>query len=162
MGNSVGHWEGDTLVIESTNLSEKVPSFGPNPSSALGTDKTARLTERLSRLSEGTLLYEFTVDDPAILTGSVTAALPMRKLDVPIFEYACHEGNYGMINLLTGARAEEGRSSLGWGRVRLRLCVAEWADDQPPAELSRIPIPVRQHWTRGEALPSLRPEPSRY
>ena len=107
MGNSVGHWEGDTLVIESTNLSEKVASFTPSPSSALGTGKTGRLTERISRLSEGTLLYEFTVDNPAILTESVTAVLPMRKLDVPIFEYACHEGNYGMTNLLSGARAEE-------------------------------------------------------
>ena len=107
MGDSRGHWDGDTLVVETTNFSDKVPSFGPSPMSALGTGRTARLTERFTRLGPDILLYEFTVDDAATLTQPVTAAIPMRKSPLDIFEYACHEGNYGMTNLLSGARAEE-------------------------------------------------------
>ena len=107
MGDSRGHWDGDTLIVETTNFNDKVPSFGPGPMRALGTGTTARLTERFTRISADILLYEFTIDDASTLTQPVTAALPMRKSPLDIFEYACHEGNYGMTNLLSGARAEE-------------------------------------------------------
>ena len=65
------------------------------------------LTERFSRLNEDTLLYEYTVDDPTIFAGPFTVAVPMRRSDEPMFEYACHEGNYGLLNILVGARVTE-------------------------------------------------------
>ena len=65
------------------------------------------LIERFTRVDTETLLYEFTVDDPSGWTSAWTAAVPMMKSDVPIFEYACHEGNYGMVGMLGGARATE-------------------------------------------------------
>ena len=75
--------------------------------SALGTGMTLRLTERFTRVSDDTLLYEYTVDDPATFTQPFTVALPMRQSANLIYEYACHEGNYGMVNTLSGARAQE-------------------------------------------------------
>ena len=74
---------------------------------AIGTGLTVTLTERFRRLDAATLLYEYTVDDPTIFTRPFTAAVPMRRNDEPMFEYACHEGNYGLLNILRGARAEE-------------------------------------------------------
>ena len=65
------------------------------------------MTERFTRLDADTLLYEYTVDDPTIFTRPFTVVVPMRRSDEPMFEYACHEGNYGLLNILTGARAEE-------------------------------------------------------
>ena len=106
-GDSRGHWEGDTLVVESRNFSEKTGSFDPSALTALGTGATLRLTERLTRISDETLLYEYTVDDPATFTRPFTIALPMRWAEMPIFEYACHEGNYAVPNLLAGARVAE-------------------------------------------------------
>ena len=66
-----------------------------------------RVVERFTRVDADTLLYEYTIDDPESFTRSWKAMFPMRKTEGPIFEYACHEGNYGMFNLLTGARAQE-------------------------------------------------------
>ena len=74
---------------------------------AIGTGLTVALTERFQRIDEDTLLHEYTVDDPTIFTRSFTVAVLMRRSDEPIFEYACHEGNYGLLNILRGARAEE-------------------------------------------------------
>ena len=74
---------------------------------AIGTGLTVALTERFTRVDEDTLLYEYTVDDPTIFTRPFTVAVPMRRNDEPMFEYACHEGNYGLLNILSGARAEE-------------------------------------------------------
>ncbi len=68
---------------------------------------TMRLTERFSRVDRDTLLYEFTIDDPATWTKPWTAQVPMRKSAQPMYEYACHEGNYGVYNILAGARAKE-------------------------------------------------------
>ena len=65
------------------------------------------MVERFTRVDAGTLLYEFTVDDPMTWTRPWSAAVPMTKTEGPIYEYACHEGNYGMFNILTGARAQE-------------------------------------------------------
>jgi hypothetical protein len=111
MGSSRGHWEGDTLVVETTNFTGLTASFAPSVRSAVGTGATLHLTERFSRIAEDTLLYEFTVNDPASFTRPFTAAIPMKAGAAPLFEYACHEGNYGMLNLLSGARAQEREAS---------------------------------------------------
>ena len=106
MGDSRGYWDGDTLVVESTNFSDKVASFNPSVATAVGDGSTLRLTERFRRAADDTLLYEFTVDDPTTFTRPFTAALPMKRGE-GMFEYACHEGNYGLFNILAGARAAE-------------------------------------------------------
>ena len=111
MGSSRGHWEGDTLVVETTNFTDQTASFAPSVRSAVGSGTTLHLTERFQRVDEDTLLYEFTVDDQTSFTRPFTAAIPMRRGAAPLFEYACHEGNYGMLNLLTGARAQEREAS---------------------------------------------------
>jgi len=99
MGDSRGRWEGDTLVVDTTNF--------PDEANFRGASAALHLTERLRRVDADTLHYEFTVDDPQTWTRPWSAAMPMRTAEGPIFEYACHEGNYGMFNLLAGARAEE-------------------------------------------------------
>ena len=109
MGDSRGRWAGDTLVIETTNFTDKTASFNPTIQSAAGTGATLHLVERLTRIGEGALRYEFTVDDPHTFTRPFTGVIPMATADGPLFEYACHEGNYGMFNLLAGARAQEAR-----------------------------------------------------
>ena len=111
MGSSRGHWEGDTLVVETTNFTGLTASFAPSVRSAVGTGATLHLTERFSRIAGDTLLYEFTVNDPTSFTRPFTAAVPMKRGAAPLFEYACHEGNYGMLNLLSGARAQEREAS---------------------------------------------------
>ena len=99
MGDSRGHWDGDTLVIETTNLNGKNPFRGSS-------DKM-KVTERLWRADANTLGYRFTIDDPGTWTEPWTAEAPMTKSVGPIFEHACHEGNYGVRNTLAGARREE-------------------------------------------------------
>ncbi len=94
-------------MVETRNFTDRTASFSPSVRSSIGTGTTLHLTERFSRLDADTLLYEFTVDDAASFTGPFTAALPMKRGGAPMFEYACHEGNYGMLNLLSGARAQE-------------------------------------------------------
>ena len=104
MGDSRGHWEGDTLVIDTVNFKEGgTGTIGLR----VTTDEKLHLIERFSRRDAKTLLYEFTVDDPTIWTKPWTASVPMTKSDEPIYEYACHEGNYGMEDILAGARAQE-------------------------------------------------------
>jgi hypothetical protein len=107
MGDSRGHWEGDTLVVKTTNFSDKTASFNPNGMMALGTGSTLNLTERFRRADQNTLIYEFTVEDPTTFTRPFTAALPMRRSDELVYEYACHEGNYGLFSILRGTRAED-------------------------------------------------------
>ena len=97
LGSSRAHWEGDTLVIETTNFRGET-SFMNGLS-----DANLHLTERLTRASESTLLYEVTVDDPTVWTQPWTYELPMKRIDGPLYEYACHEGNYGLYNILAGA-----------------------------------------------------------
>jgi len=106
LGNARGHWDDTTLVIESTNFSDKTGSFDTITRS-FGSGETLRLVERLTPVDHDNLMYEFTVDDPMTFTQPFTAKIPMRKTDAPLSEYACHEGSYGMTNLLTGARAKE-------------------------------------------------------
>ena len=99
LGDSRGHWEGDTLVIDTTNFSPKFDFRGAGPS--------LHVVERFTRVGPDTLQYEFTVDDPAIWTKPWTAVIPMRKSSELIYEYACHEGNFALKNILAGARASE-------------------------------------------------------
>jgi hypothetical protein len=99
MGDPRGHWEGDTLVIETTNLNGKNPFRGSS--------ENMRVTERLTRVSADTIMYRFTVEDPSTWTRPFTAEMAMTKTVGPIFEHACHEGNYGVMNTLAGARLEE-------------------------------------------------------
>ena len=106
-GDSRGYWDGDTLVIESTNFSDKVGGFNDSSTSALGNGRALHLTERLRRLDAVTLEYEFTVTHPEVFTRPFTAVVPMTKSDLQIFEYACHEGNYGLAQILLGTRMEE-------------------------------------------------------
>ena len=107
MGDSRGRWEGGTLVVETTNFTNKTSSFSPTITSGVGTGESLHLTERFSRIDEGILLYEYTVDDPSTFSRTFTANIPMKKSEWALFEYACHEGNYAMENTLAGARAEE-------------------------------------------------------
>jgi len=98
LGDSRGHFEGDTLVVETTNFSPKT-----NFRNSTG---TMRLVERFTRVDPDTLMYRFTVDDPETFTKPWTVEVPMTASEGPLFEYACHEGNYGMEGLLAGARAK--------------------------------------------------------
>ncbi len=107
LGDARGHWEDDTLVVVTTNFSDKTASFDANLRQPYGSGTTLHLVERFTRTNDDTLLYEFTIDDPATFTQSFTAAVPMRKGAGAIYEYACHEGNYGMVNGLTSSRALE-------------------------------------------------------
>ncbi len=110
MGDSRGYWEGDTLVVETTNFTDKTASFNPSLSRAVGDGTFLHLTERFRRVAEDTLRYEFTVNDPTTFTRPFTAVLPMKRGEA-LFEYACHEGNYGLYNILAGARMEEAAKS---------------------------------------------------
>ncbi|HEU4619565.1 MAG TPA: hypothetical protein VFV10_16130 [Gammaproteobacteria bacterium] len=105
LGDSRGHFEGDTLVVETTNFTGKTAVSGTDRNLVLSPD--ARVVERFKRIDEKTLLYRFTVDDPKTWTRPWTVEYPMAKIDGPMFEYACQEGNYGLANTLRGARAEE-------------------------------------------------------
>ena len=102
-GSYRGRWEGETLVVESTNFNGKNPFQGSS--------ENMRLTERFTRVDENTIRYQFTVDDPSTWTGPWTAEMMMRSTKGPLFEHACHEGNYGLYNTLVGARAEEKRAA---------------------------------------------------
>ena len=111
MGNARGRWEGDTLVVETTNFSSSRDMTRgvniwryTNPRGAVATE---RVVERFTRAGDGTLRYEFTVDDPGTWTRPWTATFPLVGIDGEVFEYACHEGNYSAANILAGARADE-------------------------------------------------------
>ncbi len=104
-GDSRGHWEGDTLVVETINFTDKA-SFSPNIG-RLGSTDSLYLVERFTRANADTLHYEFTVTDPRAFTQPWTALVPMTRSSNPTYEYACHEGNYGLEGILAGHRAEE-------------------------------------------------------
>jgi hypothetical protein len=99
MGDPRGHWEGNTLVVDSSGFNGKAPFHG--------SDQNLHLTERFTRVAPDTMLYEFTVNDPTAFTKPWTVQVPFSKTDGPIFEYACNEGNYAMTDMLSGARAAE-------------------------------------------------------
>jgi hypothetical protein len=109
MGDPRGHWEGNTLVVETTNFSDKTSDVGAGMQRTTfrGSDDQLRLIERFTRVDADTMLYEFTINDPTAFTRPWTAQIPMTRSTSPLFEYACHEGNYAMTGVLAGARAEE-------------------------------------------------------
>lgn len=98
-GDPRGHWEGNTLVIETTNFTEKTQFRGAT--------ENLKVIERLTRVDANTILYRFTIDDPATFSRPWTGELPLVAASGPIYEYACHEGNQALIDILAGARADE-------------------------------------------------------
>jgi hypothetical protein len=100
-GDSRGRWEGDTLVVETANFSEK--------RDFRGSSANLQLVERFRRVSPDLILYTFTAEDPTTWTAPWTAEIPMRRMTELLYEFACHEGNYGLANILKGARATEAR-----------------------------------------------------
>jgi hypothetical protein len=109
MGDSIGRWEGDTLVVETTN-------FRPEQSFR-GTSENAVITERFTRTAEDQIVYSFTVNDPERFTAPWTAELAFSAYPGPVYEYACHEGNYGLPGILSGARADEAAGRTPQSRV---------------------------------------------
>lgn len=105
-GDSKGYYDGDTLVVVTKNFNGMTQSF-----SAFGTSEEKVLTERFTRVDSVTVNYEWTLEDPATFTDKFTAIVPMTKVAGQLYEYACHEGNYGMVNILRGKRAEERMAS---------------------------------------------------
>jgi len=105
LGDSVGWWDGDTLVVETVNLNTKghVYSLG----GGFRYSPKTKITERFTRTAKDRILYEFSVDDPEVFSRPWRAEMPMRAAKGPIYEYACHEGNYSLPNILAGARATE-------------------------------------------------------
>jgi hypothetical protein len=101
-GDPVGHWEGNTLVIETTNFTDKTRFRGST--------ENLKVIERLTRVDANTISYQFTIDDPATFTKPWTGELPFVATSGPIYEYACHEGNQSLVDILAGARAEERKS----------------------------------------------------
>ena len=99
LGDSRGRWEGDTLVVDTTNFTDK--------NNFRGSREKLHVVERFTRADENTIRYEFTVDDPTTWTKPWSAEMPLARDKGPIFEYACHEANYGFANNLKGARAQE-------------------------------------------------------
>ena len=102
-GDSWGHWQGDTLVVETTNFHPTQRRGGI----ISGTSEKLKVTERFTRADENTLNYEFTIEDPETFTRPFSGEVPFKGLPDMVFEYACHEGNYAMDNVLRGARAQE-------------------------------------------------------
>jgi hypothetical protein len=101
-GDSVGHWEGNTLVIDTTNFTDQTPFNGA---------QNLHVIERLTRADEDTILYQFTVEDPGMWTKPWSGELPITKIDGQLYEYACHEANYPLANTLRGARVAEAEAA---------------------------------------------------
>jgi len=99
MGDSVGHWEGDTLVVDTTNFTDKTHFRG--------SDQNLHVVERFTRTAEDAIQYRFTVDDPTAFSRPWTGEIMMGRAPGPLYEYACHEGNYSLANILAGTRAQE-------------------------------------------------------
>jgi len=101
-GDSRGHWEGDTLVVVTSHFNGQTQSF-----EGYGSARDKILTERLTRVGPLTIDYEFTISDPGTFTDVIVATLALQKVPTQLYEYACHEGNYGMANMLRAARAKD-------------------------------------------------------
>lgn len=109
-GDSRGYWDGDILVVETRNFSDLLPSF-----SRYGTAREKTLTERFIRTSYDTIQYQWTLDDPSTFTDKISATMPLIKVAGQLYEYGCHEGNYGMLNILRGERMNALRAAAGEG-----------------------------------------------
>jgi hypothetical protein len=106
LGDAIGHWEGDTLVVDTTNFNDSGGFYG-DAGGNFGWDRNLHLIERFSLLDADTLLYRFEIDDPTAFTQPWKGELTMSRSSGPIYEYACHEGNYALPNMLRGFRASE-------------------------------------------------------
>lgn len=108
-GDSRGHWEGDSLVVDSTNFTDRTNFRGPPATTRqdIFSSKELHVVERFTRVDAETIVYRFTVEDPGTWTKPWSGELLMKRFEGPIFEYACHEGNYGLANILAAARAKE-------------------------------------------------------
>ena len=102
-GNSVGRWEGDTLVVETANFNDSV--------AIQGSSGALRVVERFTRVGADRIFYRFTVDDPTTWTQPWSAELPMVKTEGRLYEYGCHEGNHSLVNILRGARVADKRAA---------------------------------------------------
>ena len=100
-GDSWGRWEGDVLVVETTNINPNQIFRGISPTASL------KVTERFRRVDEETFLYEFTIDDPTTYSEAWGGVIPYKRFNNKVFEYACHEGNYSLASVLSGARYQE-------------------------------------------------------
>ena len=105
MGDSIGHWEGDTLVVETTNFRPEQGLRGGNVAQ--------KVTERFRRISPTQISYQFTVEDPGVYSAPFSGEVEMRQTRGQVYEYACHEGNYALTGMLAGARAEEKQAAAG-------------------------------------------------
>ena len=103
LGDSVGHWEGDTLVVDTTNFTDKTHFRG--------SDENLHVVERFTRIGPNAIQYRFTINDPTAFTKPWAGEIVMGKSSGPVYEYACHEGNYSLTSMLSGARAEEASKS---------------------------------------------------
>lgn len=110
MGDSIGRWEGNTLVVDTTNFNDAGGFYG-DAGGNFGWDRNLHLTERFSLMDADTLLYQFDIDDPTAFTRPWKGELTMSRVTAPIYEYACHEGNYALSNMLRGYRADERRAA---------------------------------------------------
>jgi hypothetical protein len=106
-GDSIGHWEGETLVIDTTNFTDQTPYVGA---------QNLHVIERLTRVDNDTIRYQFTVEDPGMWIKPWSGETSFSKVDGLIYEYACHEANYGLANTLSGARVAEKETSLKPGK----------------------------------------------
>lgn len=108
-GDSRGRWEGETLVVDTTNFTDKTNFRGPPASTRqdIFASDTLHVVERFTRLDAHTIRYQFIVEDPATWTRPWSGEMALRSFEGPIFEYGCHEGNYGLPNILRAARVED-------------------------------------------------------
>ena len=110
-GDSIGRWEGDTLVVETTNIHPMQLEQSSILWAYRGASEDLKVTERFTRTGPDTIRYRFTMEDPATFTAPFTGELPFNRIDEMVFEYACHEGNYAMANILSGERSKERRDA---------------------------------------------------
>jgi hypothetical protein len=107
LGDSIGRWEGDTLVVETTNFHPTQLAQGGLLYAYRGASENLKVTERFTRNGPDTILYKFTMEDPSTFVAPFSGELPFNRLDEQVYEYACHEGNYAMSNILNGERVRE-------------------------------------------------------
>jgi hypothetical protein len=112
-GDSRGRWEGDTLVVDTTNFSDKTNFRGPPATTRqeISHTRTLHVVERFTRTDKNTIRYQFTAEDPATWTRAWSGEMQIRSIEGPIYEYACHEGNYGLANILRAQRVEDAKAA---------------------------------------------------
>ena len=106
-GDSIGSWEGETLVVETRNFNGRTQSFD-----GFGSSDNKLLTERFTRITPDVVNYEFTLEDPSTFVDKLTAIIPMSKVSAQLYEYACHEGNYGMAKYVASREKERFKNLL--------------------------------------------------